>query len=297
LLGYYSVWTCPTCSNKISKQKRGEIQHAIGKHAKDGGETLLITITNSHCRTDDLKTMVQAQMKAMNRFAGATRTQKIYKKVGHIGSIRAWEVTHGNNNGWHPHFHVLLFVGKGVDREKLQQDLFNQWANACRLAKLPEPNEEHGLRIDGGDNAAAYITKWNLSQEVTQGHMEVTKGNIKNSRKKSRTPLDLIRDYEINDDKQAGALFIEFAGAFKGKRQLCWSSKLKEHFKIDEFKEAVEKEKEEEWDLIGRIERADWKLVVKYRKRFDVLMIAEKLGMEGVEQLLVKLRGGRKLQI
>ena len=48
-----------------------------------------------------------------------------------IGQIRALEVTHGRlrrvNNGWHPHYHVLLFAAAGLDLAAFQDRLAMRW--------------------------------------------------------------------------------------------------------------------------------------------------------------------------
>ena len=54
------------------------------------------------------------------------------------------------------------------------------------------------------------------------------------------------------EDKQAAALFAEFAKAFKGKRQLSWSDGLKAKFNL------VEKNDEELAAEAGRQRRAAW---------------------------------------
>ena len=102
--------------------------------------------------------------------------------MGVIGQIRALEVTHGrksgSNNGWHPHYHVLQFGGVGVDLALFepaqmtdwQVRLYLRWANACKLAGLGEPSYLHGLKLDNGEKAGEYVSKWGLEDEMTKGH-------------------------------------------------------------------------------------------------------------------------------
>ena len=67
----------------------------------------------------------------------------------------------------------------------------------------------------------------------------MTKGHIKKGKAGGNT-FDLLRAVLADkNDKQAAALFAEFAKAFKGKRSLSWSNGLKAKFNL------VEKDDEE----------------------------------------------------
>jgi len=276
-----SVWTCPVCSAKISERRRKEVHSAIKQHEENGGEVILCTLTVKHSLDDELKSLLKGQKKALSRFTGTNRTRKILKAAGHIGSIRAFELTYSDNAAWHPHHHVLLFLDAGVDKKQLEEDLFDQWKNACRLAKLKEPNREHGLRIDGGSKASNYIAKWGLDYEITKG--------ISKKSNKGRSPFDLLKDFS-KGDKQAGALFIEYAGAVKGSAQLFWSRGLKDLFNIEELNDKeLEGKDEDDAELVGRLEVFEWKLIVKNNLRCTVLEIAEEVGWSGIRQLLDEL--------
>ena len=59
----------------------------------------------------------------------------------------------------------------------------------------------------------------------------MTKGHTKKAKAGGETPFDLLRAAMADrQDKQAMALFREFAECFKGKRQLSWSNSLKARF-------------------------------------------------------------------
>ena len=277
-----SVWSCPVCAFKICERRRLEVLSAIDTHRASGGEVLLLTLTNPHTRGDDLGLMTKAQAKAMKRFTGSRAIKAIWSDIGFVGSIRAWEITHGQSNGWHPHFHILLFVDSGVDREELQAKLYTQWANSCRLAGLSIPSEAHGVKLDNGSKAAKYVSKWGLDYEMTKGHTKKAKVG-------GRSPFDLLRSYLYDDDKQAGALFVEFSGVYKGKRQLYWSPGLKDYFNIDDLtdKETAATQ-DDAAELLGKIEIEEWRLVLKSNLRGEVLELA-RFGWEPVKRLLDSL--------
>jgi len=284
-----SVWACPVCAAKISERRRVELLQAMEQHQASGGSVLLLTLTNPHTSTDDLLAMLKAQALAMSRFNSTKSAQKLWVSIGCIGTVRAWEVTHGSN-GWHPHFHILLFVASGLDLEQLRSSFYSVWSNCCRLAKLPIPSELHGVRIDDGTKAANYVTKglWGLDREMTKGHIKKSK--------QGRSPFDLLRSYLYDKDKQAGVLFCDYARSFKGKRQLVWSKGLKAIFElVDRTDEEMASAVEDDAYLLGKIQAEDWVLIRKFNVRGEVLELARH-GWETVERLLFSLRETEKFK-
>jgi hypothetical protein len=260
-----------------------------------------LTLTAPHQRSDELAPLLAKQAKAVGSFWKDKTVRNVLTEMGTIGQIRAWEVTHGRksaqNNGWHPHFHVLLFSGSGVDLARFDkaqmQDwavrLYLRWAAKCKAAGLGEPSFKHGLKLDDGDKAAAYATKWGLEDEITRGH-------IKKGKQGGETPFDLLRSFLADkSDKQAAALFQVYAAAFKGKRQLHWSHGLKARYAIeDATDEEVCQRMEERADLLGQITVDQWRDVLKVEARATVLEIAALSGWYEVQRFLWFIEGAHK---
>lgn len=278
-----SPWACPVCAAKISERRRVQVLKAMEAHKAAGGEVLLLTLTNPHTLGDDLPAMLAAQSLATKRLYSGRSARALWDSIGCVGTIRAWEVTHGQN-GWHPHFHILIFVRAGLDLATLRGRFYAEWANACRLAKLPIPSEAHGVTLEDGSKAGEYAAKgtWGLEHELTKGH-------IKKARR-GRSPFDLLRSYAFDNDKQAGALFRVYAQAFHGKKQLQWSRGLKDLFGIEERSDGeIAAAIEEDAVLLGKIELEEWRLVLKHGLRGDVLELARLGGWEPVRRLLDSL--------
>jgi hypothetical protein len=272
-----SVWACPVCAAKISERRRAELLRAMEAHKAGGGEVLLLTLTNPHYLGDRLDEILAGQQKAMSRFNGAREARKLWESIGCVGTVRAWEVTHGDN-GWHPHFHLLLFVRSGLDLDGLLERFSAVWANSCRLAGLPIPSDRYGVTLEDGSKAAAYASKWGLENEMTKGHVKKAK--------KGRTPFDLLRAYMNDGDRQAAALFKEFADNFKGKRQLVWSKGLKALFEVQELTDAeLATAPEDRAELLGTISLDQWRVIVRLDLRADVLELA-RFGWEPVQLFL-----------
>lgn len=292
-----SVWICPVCSAKISERRRSEILHAMHAHKAAQGCVNMLTLTAPHQVKDNLVELLAKQAKALNLFWSDRVVKQILAEMGTIGQIRALEPTHGRlspqNNGWHPHYHVLMFQGIGVDLARFDQAqmtdwqvrLYLRWAARCLAAGLGEPSYAHGLKLDNGDRAAKYVSKWGLEDEMTKGH---TKKALH-----GETPFDLLRALLADKgDKQAAALFIEYAKAFKGKRQLHWSKGLKKLYQVKEkTDEAMAAETDDKARLLGMLTIDQWRDVLAVDGRGAVLQVAASGGWDALVDYLDSIKG------
>lgn len=290
-----SVWTCPVCAAKISEKRRAELQAAMTVHQAAGGIVLLLTLTNPHSAADDLGELLAKQTKAIDHVLRGSRASKaLMGQIGLVGTVRAWETTYGSN-GFHPHFHVLLFLD-GKSRLPAPHEFYELWANGCRLAGLPAPSFRHGVSLQDGRQAAQYVSKWGLDREMTKGHIKKAHSGY--------SPFDLLRAYSFGDhpegvkvklsERKAASLFAIYAAAFKGKRQLVWSKGLKAHFAIeDSSDESISTSSDAESILLGQIPLSDWKRIVASEARGVVLDLAETRGWSAVLAYLVELKSAR----
>ena len=292
-----SVWQCPVCAAKISERRRAEVLAAMIAWKAQGGTVNMLTLTCPHQRSDDLAELLVKQAKALNSFWADRQVKAIFREMGNIGHIKATEATHGRlspyNNGWHPHYHVLMFDGSGVDLARFdkaqmtdwQVKLYLRWANACKLAGLGEPSYQHGLKLDDGSKADKYISKWGLENEITKGHTKkATTGE---------TPFDLLRALQADPtDRQAAALFIEFATVFKGKRQLRWSKGLKARFAVEEkTDDELTEEKDDFAQVLGQLTIEQWRDVLAVEGRGPLLSAAARGGWGAVSEYLESIKG------
>lgn len=296
-----SVWACPVCAAKVSERRRLDLLDLMEQHKAEGGDVLLLTLTNPHTAANDLTILLKAQAKAMSALNGNRSAKALWEDIGCVGTVRALEVTHGHANGWHPHFHILIFVPKGLDLLRLRRRFYVEWAKACRLAKLPIPAYRvryvqdgkkryfYGVDVQDGKKAGAYVTKglWGLDHEMTKSH-------IKKASRGRRSPFDLLRSFLYDDDKQAAALFKEYAAAFKGKRQLQYSNGLKELYQVEDLSdEELAAIHEDSAELLGKIELEDWRLILSADLRGEVLELGRH-GWDPIERLLDSLREQEK---
>lgn len=292
-----SVWACPVCAAKIAERRRVEIIGAMTAHKAAGGTVCMLTLTAPHQRADAIGDLLPKHAQALRSFWSLKAVRVVLAEMGVIGQIRAAEVTHGRrsefNNGWHPHHHILLFAGACVDLvafggaylKDWSARLYVQWAKCCESAGLGLPTYLHGLKLDDGTKAASYVSKWGLEDEMTKGHTKKAS--------KGETPFDFLRSVLADaGDKQGGRLFVEFAEAFKGKRQLTWSPGLKARFGVGEVTdEELSAKLDDCARMLGTITVQQWRDVLRVEGRGLVLQLAAAGGWEAVERYLSEIAG------
>lgn len=267
-----SVWHCPVCAAKIAETRRLELVEAIDRWKARGGSVLFLTLTNRHTRRDVLADLLTGQQKALSRLWKDRASRKLWEDIGLEGQVRAMEVTHGGA-GWHPHYHVLLFVSQNWDAAtvaKWQLLIAQRWQACCVAAGLPSPDLVHGCTLQDGAKAARYASKWGMPEEMTRGH-------TKRARKGS-TPFQLLREVLETGDDAPATLFREYAKAFKGRRQLHWSHGLRDLLAMGPASqdESIAAGHDEPSTWLANIHADTWRAIRKAGARAQVLEAAEK---------------------
>ena len=119
----------------------------------------------------------------------------------------------------------------------------------------------------------------------------MTKGHTKKANH-GETPFDFLRAHLADStDKQAGALFKEFAETFKGKRQLFWSPGLKKRYAIGEATDEELAAKQEDYAaMLGTITLEQWRDVLRVEGRGLLLQLAAAGGWDAVSLYLEAIR-------
>ena len=264
-----SVWWCPLCAAKISERRRAELVAAVAVAKSMGWQVLLMTLTVPHGLGDDVKLILDQMLNAWRKMTTSRAGKALKAMLGIEGTIRGLEVTDGDN-GFHPHFHVLVFAQPTFTVNSFQAGYLPLWQDACVKAGLPRPSDERGLKVDDGAKADKYVTKWGLEEEMTKGHTKTSKS------KSGMTPWDMLRDVLKNDSQRSRARFAIYATAFKGRRQLYWSNGLKARLGVtettDEELNAIE---EEHAAVLAELTDNDWRAVLWARCEASLLDMAE----------------------
>lgn len=265
-----SVWACPLCRAKIAERRRAELVAGIELAKAMGYRVLLLTQTIPHGIGDDLDKLLVQLKRAQKGFTSDRRALAWRKSLGLVGTVRSFEVTYGQH-GWHPHFHTLLILPKdGPSIEQIQAEASAIWCEVAVRVGLPPPHPLHGVNVQDGKAAAAYVSKWGLAEEMT-------KSASKAARAGGRSPDQLIDDYAAGD-KQAGALYAAYAKAFKGQRALVWSRGLKKLLAVQEVSdhELATASEDESAAIFARISAVAWGLLIKRRQQAVLLDLIER---------------------
>ena len=120
-----NAWTCPKCAVKKARTACIEISGIIETMKLRGLVPVMMTLTVPHSKNQKAEFSVDVLYTAWRKFKNGKRinvTSKAFDRSGNPFSrccrdlgISHWyyaaEATYGDN-GWHPHFHVLLFLPK-----------------------------------------------------------------------------------------------------------------------------------------------------------------------------------------
>ena len=284
-----NAWGCPVCAAIISEHRKCEVKEAMDWWKKQGGSVLLLTLTVPHYSDTDIKQLKKDLKKAYSKFFKGVRASKdMFERWQIKHYISCFEITHGAN-GFHPHYHVLLFVPYSLGKQSLfgiKQDMYKVWKDCCLKAGLDEPSEKHGLDLQAGNEAGAYVAKWGLEHEMTKGH-------IKKGKENNRTPFDILRSYTDSENQADANLFKLYYFAFKGTRQLNWSKGLKKL--VSKAEEKTDQEIVDDTDnvaeMLFKLDIEMWHAVRKQKKQGELLVaVAEdqtlKKAMELIRQCL-----------
>jgi hypothetical protein len=198
-----------------------------------------------------------------------TYRELISKTYAIMGAVRASEVTHGAN-GWHPHYHVLLFLSRPLTDLQLQHmeaEIRALWERSA--AKQNLGMNRAGLVVRASSRAASgYVAKWGVEEEMTKSHM-------KSGRAGSRSPWGLLRSY-ADGDTAASYLWREYASVFKGRRQLVWSAGLRALLGLEDERSdsAIAADKPADAVHLGWVMFSDWMLVLRWGMRGKLLNLA-----------------------
>lgn len=266
-----SPWGCPLCAAKISEQRRLELKAAIDAAGRLGWRVAMMTLTVPHGLGDDPRHMLRCMGAARRLVTGGRRGVALRIAIGLRGSVRALEVTHGIN-GWHPHYHILLFLDPDCPPlEQIAAAYEERWIAACVKVGLPAPKPGVACTVQDGSHASAYVSKWGLPEEMAKSHVKRARARA------GRTPADLLRDY-ADGDQRAGDLWRDYAAAFKGQRQLWWSHGLRAMLGLPDVlpdEEAAAQIEEPGAEVLASLTEYQRRALVNARALCSVLEVAE----------------------
>lgn len=292
------IWVCPLCASTITERRRDELSKLLGQT-----EEIFITLDNKVERiitarkwNVGLATFTLAHKRGVSLQDTLSKLSGAYRRVttgrwfadfkrSHsvIGTIRALEVTYGEN-GWHPHIHTIL-VRQSANTPRstadIELDLMFRWDDAVHSVGA-KADKIHGVDYRAGDTSAIeYISKMgqNVVGSTARWNVvsELVKYPVKRGRKGNLTLWDLLAEYMAGDVK-AGELWIEAQAALKGKRHMVPSRGLYKALgtpesALDDIMLAQEPASASD-ALLARLTVNEWRTIIRKNMRGQLLAIA-----------------------
>lgn len=250
----------------------------------------MITLTMPHYYSQSCSELLEDQKKALATFRSDGTWSRKMKSFGFEGLIRSLEVTHGKN-GWHPHTHEIWITDNTFNRSDFLTFLKIRWEKACKKHGLIPKGKlkafrEHSLDVHFDASTSDYLAKQDDQSNLSYwgADREVARGNSKSS--KGKHPFQLLDAFSGGDLKK-GALFMEYAKAFKGKRQIFWSHGLKKKVNIEDIDDLKLAEREDDPAVIlASLNSYAWQVILDHDFRAGILSLAEMQGLDGVDSWL-----------
>jgi hypothetical protein len=296
-----SAWVCPPCQLYITERRREELGRAL-LNCRDRYTPFMVTYTTSHSKNMGLHTLLAQMHEAYRATRSGRRWQEIKNEFALEGSVRALEITYGEN-GWHPHYHELMLVdnqhiveyyeGQTLEySEALEAVLSAVWISELKLKHL---SGKEGIALvvsDTNNEASNYILKYGklpVDSDFKEKADEVSRGMSKTARRGNFTPLDLL--FHADSNRRFSRLFIEYAEATKGKSQLQWSRGLKSDLKIETIRDEIACEgADTDTDrILAKIPTELWRFIAEKYHLAQVMTVANTGEDKALADLLMSI--------
>jgi len=282
-----NLHTCPVCAAKVAELRRKQLSAAMVEQVKQGGTAYLLTFTFPHEADEPLAELLAKFDKARQRFQNSKAWKAWQTSAEALGVVNSLEFTISQENGWHPHIHMLAFCrrqafGEGapinkagdLDSHKIAE-LRDLWVEHLFKAGLGDNAKRtdmlaHALNVRGGEKAAEYIAKfgrdekWGASSELARSHAKIGSAGKKWG-VLHFTPFQLLLWAEQRDGWAVNR-FREYADAVEGKRALTWSRGLKKALKVEDADEEAWVQQDDpapEQVLVGQVTADQFSMLLK----------------------------------
>ena len=295
------VWVCPVCAQKITSRRRDEISEVLSAARVLGWTPVMVTYTVRHHLCDSLATLLDGLLAATRDFKSGREYQSIKEEYGIVGGIRSLEATYGEN-GWHPHCHEILFLapkdtfGEVMPLTSTQIEGFSKWMKTRWQATVKrqglDASFEHGLDIREADaDIAEYVAKYGHEPKEARftASDDLARAPVKRGHRDGLTPFQLLERYGREEDKQAGALFVEYASCFNSRNQLVYSRGLRAALglELEKADDEITDEAAEAAEAASLLPSAWWE-IVRTKQRGKLLAVLATGGVPALRAWLAE---------
>jgi hypothetical protein len=235
-----SIWACPSCAAKKRSSRAEELRTAYQAIQDDPtlNPGLFMTFTIRHNKTIPLKTLMTTIQNAYAQMRSSRAWRELMDRIGHVGIIRATEITYSFKNGWHPHFHRWLITESRDSNKALQAadaEITELWTKAVAKAsndKAMIPNRERGCHLTRvtSNGVAGYIAK--TQDHKTSSRTSIAYEMMRADLKETRSTDNIMPFQMLDMDENMAPKWCEYVTATKGHRASAWSRGPKDRLNI-----------------------------------------------------------------
>jgi hypothetical protein len=251
-------WRCPSCRVTLGIRRARQVETALRAHVDAGGSALLATYTVPHTRDESLPVVLARLAGTWRRYAKSALRDVLGRH--YVGNVRSLEVVHGVN-GWHPHYHALLFVAGGLPYlTPVAVALAERWS---QVAGADWRADVRQVARDGVAAVARYLT----TDGVAGAAFETANPAAKVPAGRSYTQL--LDDYARYRSSSDAALIYEYAAALHGVHHLTVSPRLRRLY--DFVDPALNWSEIADEDVLALLNSEEWLSIVNAAEEWNVL--------------------------
>jgi hypothetical protein len=209
-------WRCPSCRVTLGIRRARQIETALRAHVDAGGSALLATYTVPHDRDESLPVVLARLADTWRRYVKHAWRDCV--GAHYVGNVRALEVVCGVN-GWHPHYHALVFVSPGLPYlTPVAVALAERWSEVAGADWRADVRQ---VARDGVAAVARYLTTDGVAGAAFETASPAAKVPA------GRSYPELLYDYARYRSSSDAALIYEYAAALHGVHHLTVSPRLR----------------------------------------------------------------------
>lgn len=229
-----SVASCPCCAPVIRGQRAEEIDQGVAEALRRGHRVFFVTATIPHYSNDSLRASFDDVAGSWTAMWSGHRGTVNRKVLRWVGQVRSYEATWGEDNGWHPHVHALLFVSGDTQPRTVSAAMKACWKETVALRTGRIPHDVVGLDVSEVKKAPD-VSKYLAKVEGGWGAgLEITRADVKLGKVGRLTPPQLLTLSMEGGEKWAVERWCEWDNVTYGRRMIQWSPGLKSTLGVGE---------------------------------------------------------------
>lgn len=259
-----SICACPVCAHRLMLDKAQDIKKALIYSRNHGLVPLMLTLTASHHKNGKLSEFKDKFKSAWQYFSSGRQWKEFKKHFGIQHYISAREITRmrKDDNGWHYHMHILLFLDpKNVLLNDKIADIHGKfttrWMNALNrngLNGIPSI----ACHLKSGENVGEhYLTKLGLTQDA-RGNLEY---ELTGNENKGATVWDILESASWGDI-EAERQYLEYVEVMNGENWITFSHGFRDLFEDIELPAESDSEQSNK-TLFYLITQENWNVIVR----------------------------------